>query len=75
MNGLARLIAYTSKILAVQDPVDHRGFAHIGFTGKCDFRNAVLGKILGRRCGDKKFYIIEIHMHYLIDEYRACGIF
>ena len=49
MNGLARLIPYPCKILALEQAVDDRGFTHIGFACKGNLRQTVGGEILWGR--------------------------
>ena len=61
MDGLTGLISDSGKILPLKEPVDHRGFAHIGLTRKSDLRQSVRRKIPGRRSGDQKFNILKIH--------------
>ena len=48
MNGLTGLFTHSGKVLSLEQPVDNGRLTHIGLACKGDFRQPVLGKILGR---------------------------
>ena len=62
MDGLSRLVSHPGKVLSLQKAVDHRGFAHIGFSGKGNFRQPVLGEGTGRCRRNQKLHILKVHI-------------
>ena len=58
VGGLARCRAHPGKILPVEQPVDHRGLAHVGAAGKGHLRQAIPGKVPGLGRGAHKLRLL-----------------
>ena len=72
MDGLTGLIPYPGEILALQNPVDHRGLSHVGLARKGNLGQTRFGKIPGRGGGDQKFDVLKVHMPPLTGAAQAC---
>ena len=86
MDGFTWLGADTRKISPVQQLIDHRAFADIGFARKYDLRQAVSREITLFYCRTQKSYIMQIwrlplmfHTHCTtavdaVSRFRATGL-
>ena len=63
MGGLSRRGAHIGQILSAHQPVDHRGFSHVGAARKGELGQTVPQKVLGLSGGAYKLRFVEIQRH------------
>ena len=59
MDGLSGGCPYPDEVFPLQNPVDNRGFAHVGFACEGNFRQSVFGKIRRGSRRELKFSLVK----------------